>query len=483
MEASTNIAPGTSLADLADPYRPTYHFTPASGWMNDPNGLVYFDGEYHLFYQHLFPSHWGHAVSTDLLHWTHLPIALVPDERGLIASGSAVVDWNDTSGFFDGKPGLVAIFTHWRDDAQEQSIAYSADKGRTWTKWSGNPVVPNPGIPDFRDPKVVWHAPTQRWVMVVAVRDRVHFYISPNLKEWTFASEFGADEGSHAGVWECPDLVELPVAGVPNLRKWTLHVSVNYRHGKAMQYFVGTFDGKRFVNENDPTATLWTDYGVDYYAAVTWANLALGDERRIWIGWLNNWTYARKIPTHMGQGMLSIPRQLGLKQTSEGVRLTQTPITELRTLRRQEHVWTDHVLAPGHNLLEGIHGKSVEIIAELEPGTATAVGFNVRKKNAEYTTISYDPQSLSVSVDRSTSGITDFDPAFPGKHTAFLLSSGSNVMLHIFLDQCSIEVFANDGEAVISDLIFPGRESDALEIFARGGEAFLTSLAIYQLRI
>src|SRR5918995_2907316 len=211
MDGTTDIAQITDGDQFEQPDRPAYHYTPPSGWMNDPNGLVYFAGEYHLFYQHMIPSHWGHAVSEDLLHWTDLPIALAPDESGFIASGSAVVDWNDTSGFFDGQPGLVAIFTHWRDETQEQSIAYSVDRGRTWTKFAGNPVVPNPGIRDFRDPKVMWHAPTQRWVMVVAVRDRVHFYVSPNLREWVFASEFGAEDGSHDGVWECPDLVELPV--------------------------------------------------------------------------------------------------------------------------------------------------------------------------------------------------------------------------------------------------------------------------------
>lgn len=479
---ATNIAQSTASNQFEQPDRPAYHYTPPSGWMNDPNGLVYFDGEYHLFYQHLLPSHWGHAVSEDLLQWTDLPIALAPDERGFIASGSAVVDWNDRSGFFGGKPGLVACFTHWRDDAQEQSIAYSADRGRTWAKFAGNPVVPNPGIRDFRDPKVVWHEPTQRWVMVVAARDRVHFYVSANLRDWTFASEFGAEDGSHDGVWECPDLVELAVENVSELRKWTLHLSVNSSQGPTMQYFVGTFDGNRFVNENDPTTTLWTDGGADYYAAVTWSNLAPGDERRIWIGWLNNWTYAKQIPTQPWQGMMSIPRQLSLKQTGAGIRLGQRPIVELQHLRGRGQTWTDQVLTPGHNLLEGVRGKVVEIMAELDPGAANAIGFHVRKGNYDRTTVRYDPQRSSVSVDRSRSGAVDFAPAFPGTHTAFLPpSEHDTVKLHIFLDQCSIEVFANDGDVVISDLIFPGRGCDELEIFAQGGKAFLKSLAVYQL--
>ncbi len=475
---NTDILSGDQPQDV---YRPAYHFTPPSGWMNDPNGLVFIEGEYHLFYQHLFPSHWGHAVGPDLVHWTHLPIALEPDERGLIASGSAVVDWEDRSGFFDGRPGLVAIFTHWRDDAQEQSIAYSTDNGRTWIKYSGNPVVPNPGIRDFRDPKVIWHAPTGKWIMVVAVYDRVHFYTSPDLKQWEFASEFGADQGSHAGVWECPDLFELEVGQSSGVVKWTLHVSINSRTTRAMQYFIGTFDGKRFVNEQDGSTTLWTDYGEDYYAAVSWFNLAHGDTRRIWIGWMNNWRYGRLIPTAPWQGAMSIPREVGLRRIGGDIRLVQQPVAELAILRRQEHRWTGEVLSPGRNLLEDIHGKSLEIIAEFELSTAQVLGFKLRKSRDQFTTIAYDVRDSSLFVDRTSSNGIEFGPDFPGKHEAPLEPSDARIKLHVFLDECSVEVFGNDGEAVLTDLIFPDPASDGLEVFATGGEAVVTSLVVYTL--
>jgi fructan beta-fructosidase len=464
-----------------DVYRPTYHFTPPAGWMNDPNGLVFYEGEYHLFYQHLFPSHWGHAVGHDLVHWTHLPIALTPDERGLIASGSAVVDWEDRSGFFDGRPGLVAIFTHWRDDAQEQSIAYSSDNGRTWIKYSGNPVVPNPGIRDFRDPKVLWHAPTGRWIMVVAVYDRVHFYVSPDLKQWEFASEFGANEGSHAGVWECPDLFELEVDQSSDAVKWTLHVSINSRTTRAMQYFVGWFDGRRFVPEQDSSTILWTDYGEDYYAAVSWFNLAPGDQRRIWIGWMNNWRYGRLIPTAPWQGAMSIPRQVGLKRIGGEIRLVQQPVAELAILRQEEYRWTGEILAPGHNLLEDIRGTSLEIIAEFELSTAQVVGFKLRKSAGNFTTVAYDVGGASLFVDRTSSNAIEFGPDFPDKHEAPLAPSHARIKLHIFLDECSVEVFGNDGEAVLTDLIFPDPAGDGLEVFATDGEAVVTSLVVYPL--
>jgi len=482
MEAMAHPAQpsATGPRTFVNPARPRYHYTPPNGWMNDPNGLVYFEGEYHLFYQARMPSHWGHAVGDDLLHWTDLPIAMAPDERGAIASGSCVVDWDDTSGFFGGKPGLVAIFTHWL--VQEQSIAYTTDRGRTWTKYAGNPVVENPAIPDFRDPKVIWHAPTQRWVMVLAVADRVHFYVSPNLRVWAFASEFGAQDGAHSGVWECPDLVEISVDGISGLRKWTLHISVNVRHGRIMQYYVGEFDGTHFVNDNDPATTLWTDGGADYYASVTWATLAPGDERRVWLGWMSNWTYAKQLPTEPWQGMMSIPRRLGLKETNDGIRLYQEPIVELRQLRGSVRAWSNEVVAPGQSPLGDVRGRSVEIVAELEPGEATALGFHVRMSDTERTTVRYDRHGRTISVARGDAGLADLAPGFAGTHTSSVaLSDTGTIKLQIFLDECSIEVFANDGEAVISDLIFPARASDSLEVFSEGGEALLKSLSIYWL--
>ena len=465
-----------------DVYRPSYHFTPPSEWMNDPNGLVYFEGEYHLFYQHLYPSNWGHAVSTDLVHWTDLPIALAPDERGLIASGSVVVDWEDRSGFFGGRSGLVAIFTHWsKEHLQDQSIAYSTDKGRTWVLYSGNPVVANPGIRDFRDPKVIWHAPTGTWIMVVAVHDRVHFYGSRDLKQWELTSEFGALEGSHDGVWECPDLFELGVDGDSDTSRWTLHVSVGSHTTQTMQYFVGTFDGRGFVSDDEASTVRWTDYGADFYAAVSWFNLAPGDTRRVWIGWMNNWRYARKTPTGPWQGAMSIPRQVGLRRVGEHIRLVQQPIAELTMLRGTERLWSNERITPGRNLLEGVRGTALEIIAEIELSTAEVVGFRLRKGDGRCAIVGYDARRSAVFIDRSAANVLDIDPGFPAKHEALLEPAITPIKLHIFVDQCSVEVFANDGEAVLSDLIFPDPASDGLELFVTDGEAIIRSLAVYSL--
>ena len=258
-------------------YRPQIHFTPPAKWMNDPNGMVYFEGEYHLFYQYYpdstvwGPMHWGHAVSKDMLHWEHLPVALYPDSLGCIFSGSAVADINNTSGFGkDGKAPIVAIFTYHdfvgekagRNTFQNQGIAFSNDKGRTWEKFNGNPVLKNPGIRDFRDPKVQWYEPSKKWIMTLATLDCITFFSSPDLKNWTKESEFGKGVGGHGGVWECPDLFPLKVDGTGD-EKWVLLVSINPggpNGGSATQYFVGNFKGKVFQNENKSVEPRWIDY-------------------------------------------------------------------------------------------------------------------------------------------------------------------------------------------------------------------------------
>lgn len=249
------------------------------------------------------------------------------------------MDTKDTSGFFGGKAGLVAIFTHFKGGLQSQSIAYSTDKGRTWTKYDGNPVIPNPGLKDFRDPKVIWHEQTKSWVMVVSVDNRVQFYTSPDLKTWKLASEFGIDQGSHAAVWECPDLFELPVEGTKT-KKWVLAVSIgsnNTTKGSTAQYFVGTFDGHTFKNDNPASDVLWTDYGKDFYAAVSYSDIPAKDGRRIWLGWMSNWRYPFAMPTGAWKGNMSIPRELRLRNIpDQGLRLIQEPIQELQKLRGKE---------------------------------------------------------------------------------------------------------------------------------------------------
>ena len=328
---------------MIEHFRPLYHFTPPAHWMNDPNGLVYFEGEWHLFYQYNPDGklYWGHAVSTDLTRWTHLPIALSPDADGVVFSGSAVVDHDDVTGFFGGGPGLVALWTRHGDltppgGPEAQCLSYSRDRGRTWTAYEGNPVVPNPDAPDFRDPKVTWHEASGRWVMALAVGQHIEFSVSPDLKAWDRASAFGVGHGSHEGVWECPDLFELPVDGPDGETRWVLIVSISGPGGSQTQYFVGDFDGRTFTNGNPPETVLWADGGADNYAAVSWSDVPASDGRRVWIGWMSNWLYGWQVPTEGWQGAMTLPRVLGLRVTEAGIRLTQTPARELEARRGPE---------------------------------------------------------------------------------------------------------------------------------------------------
>ncbi|MCY9375630.1 GH32 C-terminal domain-containing protein [Bacillus sp. T17B1] len=477
-------------------YRPQYHFTPEANWMNDPNGMVYYAGEYHLFYQyHPYglqwgPMHWGHAVSKDLVTWEHLPVALAPDDKGTIFSGSAVVDRNNTSGFQTGKEKpLVAIYTQDREGHQVQSIAYSNDKGRTWTKYAGNPVIPNPGKKDFRDPKVFWYEKENKWVMVLAAGDRILIYTSKNLKQWTYASEFGQGEGSHGGVWECPDLFELPVDGNPNQKKWVMQVSVGngaVSGGSGMQYFVGDFDGTHFKNENPSNKVLWTDYGKDFYAAVSWSDIPSSDGRRLWLGWMSNWQYANDVPTSPWRSAASIPRELKLKTLTEGVRVVQTPVKELQTIRGTSKSWKNQTISPtSQNVLAGLSGDTYELHAEFQvtPSSAAEFGFKVRTGRNQFTKVGYDRKNKKLFVDRSESGNITFNPTFnTGKQTAPLKPVNGKVKMRIFVDRSSVEVFGNDGQQVITDIILPDRSSKGLELYAANGSVKLKSLTIYPLK-
>ncbi|MFX0561189.1 glycoside hydrolase family 32 protein [Tepidibacillus infernus] len=479
-------------------YRPQFHFSPENQWMNDPNGMVFYNGEYHLFYQYhpngttWGPMHWGHAVSKDLVCWEHLPIALAPDEHGMIFSGSAVVDWNDTSGFFEGNPGLVAIFTHadtYPDSErprQRQSLAYSKDNGRTWVKYEGNPVITEGNITDFRDPKVFWHGETNKWVMILAAGQTVRIYTSPNLKTWEFASEFGEGHGSHQGVWECPDLFELPIDGNLDQKKWVLFVSIgddpNYEEGSRTQYFIGDFDGKTFINNHLPETTLWIDHGRDNYAGVSWSDIPTEDGRRIYIGWMSNWRYANVTPTKEWRSAMTIPRVLGLKSTKEGVRLVQTPIHELQSLREEKISIQNEEIVPGENLLANVNSNTFEIIAEFEIGTATEFGFKVCKSDGEETIIGYNKENKKMFVDRTNSGEANFHEAFVGKHESNLGPQNNKITLHVFVDRSSVEVFGNDGDLVITDLIFPNEESKQMELYAKDGNVKLNSLELYILK-
>ncbi|MFP4975701.1 glycoside hydrolase family 32 protein [Paenibacillus sp. CN-4] len=492
-------------------YRPQLHYSPKKNWMNDPNGMVYYEGEYHLFYQFtphdtrpdFANMHWGHAVSKDLVHWEELPPAIYPGEDGAIFSGSAVVDINNTSGFFDKDgSGLVAIYTNDGNCAQPgkpqvQSIAYSRDKGRTWTKYEGNPVLFPKKTLDFRDPKVFWHNESSVWVMVLAVKDRVEFYTSPNLKEWSFASEFGSGiPGIHQGVFECPDVFQIQADEHPEITKWILMLSVGDRNGvnlkdpeppaggSGMMYFIGDFDGKAFTLDEELQSVddiRWVDYGSDFYAAVTWYGLPEEDGRKIWVGWMNNWRYASTIPSKEWRGHMSIPREIRLRTYPEGLRLIQTPIRELSQLRRPVLSLQDLTIKPGSNVLSDIDLAKAEIIAEFELGTAVEFGFKVRKSSGQETVIGYHVLNEELVVDRTKSNAIEFHPDFAAKHKAPMNPEHQRIQLSIYVDWSSVEVFGNKGKTIISDMIFPDLDSRGMELYALGGELKVVSLQINDL--
>ena len=454
-----------------EPYRPQFHFTPAKNWMNDPNGMVYYDGEYHLFYQYnpfgdkWGHMSWGHAVSRDLAHWEHLPVALQEENDVMIFSGSAVVDWNNTSGFGkNGQPPLIAIYTghYTKKPLQNQHIAYSNDRGRTWTKYAGNPVL-DIGEKDFRDPKVIWHEPTKRWVMAVAwpVQRKIRFYASNNLSSWTHLSDFGPS-GSVTGIWECPDLFSLD-------GRWVLIVNVGSGGpaggSSAGQYFVGDFDGNEFkLDASFPiSGALWLDSGPDYYAAVTWSDVPKKDGRRLSIGWMSNWQYAGDIPTSPWRSAMSLPRELTLQNNDWGVRVAQRPVKELQRLRGKSFRLKKATIPEVNQWVakNQIAGDQLEIDVAVEPGE---FGLEVLKSGLESTRIT-SGRDGKVTVDRTRSGKTDFHRQFSGKYSVHSRAQ----RLRVFVDACSVEVFANNGEAILTALTFPGETSRALEFFGDAG--------------
>lgn len=474
-----------------EPFRPAFHFTPPAFWLNDPNGMVFYDGEYHLFYQYFpedtvwGPMHWGHAVSTDLVNWQHLPIALEPDELGYIFSGSAVIDWQNTAGF--GAEAMIAIYTYHDANAhQSQAIAYSLDKGRTWTKYAGNPVIPTPpNIRNFRDPKVLWYdngAGSGHWVMALAAGSAILFYTSPNLVDWVVTGSFGFGQGATDSFWETPDLFELPVAGTAESR-WVLTVGISNNApagGSGMQYFIGQFDGQTFTNENPKETVLWADYGADFYAAQSWSNAP--DGRRLWLAWMNNWQYATQIPTATWRGAMSLPRELRLVQTNEGIRLGQTAVPELTHLRQSEQSWHNLTLQPGTPFIPPVSGTQLEIIAELEtPAEADSLGIRLRLGNGERTAVGYAPKSNTLFVDRTHAGQSNFNDLFARIHTATFEPADGVLKLHIFVDRSSIELFAGDGLISFTEQIFPDETSVGLELFAEGTAVTIHSLTIHAL--
>ena len=479
-----------------EPLRPAYHFTPPAAWMNDPNGMVYYNGEYHLFYQYhpndtvWGPMHWGHAISTDLVNWQHLPIALAPDELGVIFSGSAVIDWQNTADL--GPEAMVALYTyHNAHAAQSQALAYSLDNGRSFTKYTRNPIIPSPpNMRDFRDPKAIWYGDGSgngHWVMVLAAGNAVLFYTSLNLIDWQPSGSFGFGHGAATGVWETPDLFELPVAGSTETR-WVLTVGVGDHApagGSGMQYFIGHFDGQTFTNENPKALVLWADYGADFYAAQSWSDVGLRGSpngRRLWLAWMNNWQYANQIPTTTWRGAMSLPRELRLVQTEDGIRLAQTAVPELMQLRQTEQSWQHIKVMPGQPFVPEIESETVEIIVEIEtPPEANRLGIRLRMGNGTATAVGYAPQSHTLFVDRSRAGQSGFSERFARNHTATFEPASGVLKLHIFVDRASVEVFANDGRISFTEQIFPDEANVGLELFAEGTAVTVHNLQIYQL--
>jgi fructan beta-fructosidase len=454
-------------------HRLQFHFTPERMWMNDPNGMVYYDGEFHLFYQHYpddnvwGPMHWGHAISTDLIHWQHMPIAIYPDSLGWIFSGSAVADLNNTSGFgTEDNPPLVAIYTYHdpkgekagRDDFQTQGIAYSTDKGRTWTIYEGNPVLGNPGIRDYRDPKVIWHEETNKWVMVLAVKDRVHLYSSPDLKIWNKESDFGANEGAHGGVWECPDLIQMTVDGQS---RWVMLVSINPggpNGGSATQYFVGDFDGRNFKVEHSDIR--WLDWGPDNYAGVTWANV---EDRHLFIGWMSNWAYATTVPTEEWRSAMTIPRTLELVNRNGQFFVISMPVEELNSIVRNKKTKNSVTVDGSYDLSKDMNFSSPMFDMEFEVGAAD---FSVVLSNQinEHVTIGYNASQKQFFIDRSNSGKVDFNENFFKRSTADRISNGDRINVRLVVDVGSVELFADDGEVVMTSLFFPNEDFSKIEI-------------------
>ena len=439
-------------------HRPDYHHTPQYGWMNDPNGMFYKDGVWHLCYQfNPYGSQWenmtwGHSTSTDLVHWTANPTAITPDALGTIFSGCCVVDKNNTAGF--GNDAIVAFYTS-AGARQTQSMAYSTDGGKTFTKYENNPVITS-NVPDFRDPHVFWNAEAGFWNMILAAGQQMSIYSSKDLKEWKHESDFGAEYGNHGGVWECPDLMKMKVAGTDK-EKWMLICNINPGGpfgGSATQYFIGEFDGHKFTCEDEPSETKWMDYGKDHYATITFDNAPEG--RRVGIAWMSNWQYANQVPTKQFRSANSIARDFGLFEYNGETYCSVSPVKEMDAVRGQR------ISSPS---------ETCEIVVQLK-GDAQ---LTLRNSKGEKVVITYDAVEQTIDFDRRRSGDVSFSEAFPCIVTS--PTYGQAKTLRIFVDRCSIEMFEGDGKMSMTNLVFPSEPYNKLIV---KGKAKAT---IYKLKI
>lgn len=468
-------------------FRPLYHFTPQYGWMNDPNGMVYKDGVYHLFYQYnpygsmWGNMHWGHATSTDLVNWEHQPIAIAPDALGTIFSGSCVVDKDNTAGF--GAGAIIAFYTS-ASDRQVQSMAYSLDNGKTFKKYARNPILTSTQR-DFRDPKVFWHDATDKWIMILAVGQEMQIYSSANLKDWAYESSFGEGQGAHGGVWECPDLIELPIEGT-ELKKWVLICNINPGGpfgGSATQYFVGTFDGKKFVNES-PKNTKWMDWGKDHYATVTWSNAPEG--RHIALAWMSNWQYANNVPTKQFRSANTLPRDIELYEGSDGeLYLAVTPAPEVNALRAGKALKYGSFSAGTKKVSRKLPAENsgiCEINLELLPRSAGKVYITLSNDKDERTVMTYDLENSTFSMDRTASGLTDFNKDFPAI-TVAPCPAEAKLCLRLFVDRCSVEAFEGDGRFAMTNLVFPQHPYTTVSVAVDKGRCKVNDLTVNSLKV
>lgn len=484
-------------------YEPVFHFRPARHWMNDPNGPVFVDGEYHLFFQHNPHADtwgdvgWGHAVSSDLLHWSELPVALPASAEGMAFSGSVVIDAANSSGLgSNAEPVMAALYTNHVERgghiSQSQYLAWSTDRGRHWQRFGGNPVL-DIGSASFRDPKVFRHTPSGRWIMVVALASerQVALYASPDLIHWKPLSRFGP-HGNTRGEWECPDLFPVRIGAGDGTVKWVLKVDCTLgavAGGSGSQYFVGDFDGAEF--RADWTGELSVpygegarpvDYGSDFYAAMVWAGLPEGQDP-IWLGWMSNWQYAATTPTAPWRGVMSVPRSLHLVCDDGVVGLRQKPLPQIATLRRTHHEFHDVHLHDGQSLVmteRGYRAMELRLQAAASGGGRLALQF--LRSGGSLFEIVLDPRGGTISVDRRHAARVAFHPDFPALHAAPLRAANGRLDVHVLIDGCCLEIFADGGATVLSELIFPDGDPGAVRCACTRGDVLISGLDLWDLR-